>query len=123
MVNALDHSVRAVEGFQGKNEPGGAAPTAGMRAIKQAPLAFWVLDLWSETLQAIGEVRPPEILHDVGKMVPFIYKRCDLILAQSNGFILLIQKYVGNSTRVQYFSSWAESVSTCLMQCPQTKFH
>jgi glycosyltransferase involved in cell wall biosynthesis len=85
-------------------------PAAVMRAVKRAPLVFWVLDLWPETLQAIGVVRSPAILYAVGKLVAFIYKRCDLILAQSRSFIPQIQKYAGNNARVRYFPSWAESV-------------
>lgn len=85
-------------------------PAAVMRAVKRAPLAFWVLDLWPETLQAIGVVRSPVILRAVGKLVSFIYKRCDLILAQSKSFIPQIQKYAGDGRRVVYFPSWAESV-------------
>ena len=85
-------------------------PAALMRAVKQAPLVFWVLDLWPETLQAIGVVRSRVLLQAVGKLVTFIYKRCDLILAQSKSFIPQIQKYAGNNSRVVYFPNWAESV-------------
>lgn len=81
-----------------------------VRTVKRAPLAFWVLDLWPETLQAIGVVRSPVILQAVGKLVAFIYSRCDLILAQSKSFIPQIQKYAGKDSRVEYFPSWAESV-------------
>lgn len=85
-------------------------PAALMRAVKRAPLAFWVLDLWPETLQAIGVVRSRAILRAVGNLVSFIYRRCDLILAQSNSFIPQIRKYAGDNSRVAYFPSWAESV-------------
>jgi colanic acid biosynthesis glycosyl transferase WcaI len=81
-----------------------------MRAVKRAPMAFWVLDLWPETLQAIGVVRSSMVLGAVGKLVAFIYKRCDLILAQSRSFIPQIQKYAGADSRVEYFPSWAESL-------------
>lgn len=85
-------------------------PAVVMRAVKQAPLTFWVLDLWPETLQAIGVVRSPLLLRIVGKLVTFIYKRCDLILAQSNSFIPQIKKYAGEERRVAYFPSWAEAI-------------
>ncbi|MDP1955338.1 MAG: glycosyltransferase family 4 protein [Polaromonas sp.] len=85
-------------------------PAAVMRAVKRAPLAFWVLDLWPETLQAIGALRSRVLLQLVGKLVAFIYTRCDLILAQSQSFIPQIRKYAGNRRRVEYFPSWAESV-------------
>lgn len=85
-------------------------PAVLMRLLKRAPLAFWVLDLWPETLQAIGAVRSARLLDAVGKLVSFIYNRCDLILAQSNRFIPQIRKYAGTSGRIEYFPSWAESV-------------
>ena len=83
-------------------------PALVMRAIKSAPLVFWVLDLWPETLQAVGVVRRPIFLRAVGKLVSYIYKRTDLILVQSKRFIPQVQKYAGNSIRVEYFPSWAE---------------
>jgi glycosyltransferase involved in cell wall biosynthesis len=85
-------------------------PAALFRFVKNAPLIFWVLDLWPDTLQAIGVIRSKIILSLVGKLVTFIYRRCDLILAQSKSFIPHIQKYAGESCRVEYFPSWAESV-------------
>lgn len=84
-------------------------PAAAMRAVKKAPLTFWVLDLWPETLHAIGVVKSAAILSAVGKLVTFIYRRCDLILAQSRSFIPQIRKYAGPESRVEYFPSWAEA--------------
>lgn len=85
-------------------------PAALLRTVKRAPLVFWVLDLWPDTLQAIGVVRSHVLLQAVGKLVGFIYKRCDLILAQSKSFIPQIQKYAAKGSRIEYFPSWAESV-------------
>lgn len=85
-------------------------PAALIRAVKRVPLVFWVLDLWPETLQALGVVRSPALLQAVGKLVTFIYKRCDVILTQSKSFMPQIRKYAGDSSRVVYFPSWAESV-------------
>jgi colanic acid biosynthesis glycosyl transferase WcaI len=85
-------------------------PAALLRSVKRAPLVFWVLDLWPDTLQAIGVVRSHMVLRVVGKLVGFIYKRCDLILAQSKSFIPQIQKYAVKDSRIEYFPSWAESV-------------
>lgn len=84
-------------------------PAVLLRAIKRAPLAFWVLDLWPETLQAIGAVRSPRLLRAIGQLVSFIYRRCDLILAQSNSFIPQIRKYAGQQSNVEYFPAWSEA--------------
>jgi colanic acid biosynthesis glycosyl transferase WcaI len=85
-------------------------PGAVMRAVKHAPMALWVLDLWPETLKAMGVVKSEWLLRLVGRLVSFIYQRCDLILAQSRSFIPRIRQYAGQVRRVEYFPSWAESV-------------
>ncbi|OYT92570.1 MAG: glycosyltransferase WbuB [Burkholderiales bacterium PBB3] len=86
-------------------------PAATMRRVKKAPLAFWVLDLWPETLHALGIVRSPVLLKTVGKLVGFIYRRCDLILAQSRSFVPQIRKYAGDARKIVYFPNWAEPVA------------
>jgi glycosyltransferase involved in cell wall biosynthesis len=83
-------------------------PAVVFRAFKKAPLAFWVLDLWPETLQAIGAVRSSILLHLVGKLVASIYNRCDLILAQSKSFVPAITKYAGKDANIKYFPSWSD---------------
>ena len=86
-------------------------PAAALRRVKKAPLAFWVLDLWPETLLALNIVRTPALLAIVGKLVGFIYRRCDLILAQSKSFIPQIRKYAEQRQQVVYFPNWAEPAS------------
>lgn len=85
-------------------------PGAVMRGAKRAPMAFWVLDLWPETLKAVGVVKSDLLLQLVGKLVAFIYRRSDLILAQSRSFIPQIRRYAGEERRIEYFPNWAESV-------------
>ncbi len=85
-------------------------PAVVLRALKRAPLAFWVLDLWPDTLQALGVVRSRALLQVIGTLVSLIYNRCDLILAQSKRFIPQIAKYCNESRRIVYFPSWAEPV-------------
>ncbi len=85
-------------------------PAVILRRIKSAPVAFWVLDLWPETLAAVGVVRSPWMLRLVGALVSFIYNRCDMILAQSRSFISSIQRYTRYPESVAYFPSWAETV-------------
>lgn len=85
-------------------------PAAALKAVKKAPLVLWVLDLWPETLHAIGVVKSATLLRQVGRLVSFIYRRCDLILAQSRAFVPNIAHYAGPTRRVEYFPSWAETV-------------
>jgi colanic acid biosynthesis glycosyl transferase WcaI len=85
-------------------------PAVVLRALKRAPLAFWVLDLWPDTLQAVGVVHSRALLTAIGILISLIYNRCDLILAQSRSFIPQIAKYCNESRRIVYFPSWAEPV-------------
>jgi colanic acid biosynthesis glycosyl transferase WcaI len=95
-------------------------PAAALRRLKRAPLAFWVLDLWPETLQAIGAVRSPALLRAVGSLVGFIYRRCDLILAQSRSFVPQIARYLPSAERVEYFPAWAEAALESAVAEPST---
>jgi colanic acid biosynthesis glycosyl transferase WcaI len=85
-------------------------PAALLRALKKAPLVFWVLDLWPETLEAIGVVRSGAVLSAIARLVRFVYKRCDLILAQSRSFIPQIARYGPRNARIEYFPNWAETL-------------
>jgi colanic acid biosynthesis glycosyl transferase WcaI len=78
--------------------------------IKRAPVVFWALDLWPETLVAMGAVRSPTLLRWIGYLVKFIYDRCTLVLGQSHSFLASIAKYCSNTKKIRYFPSWAEEV-------------
>jgi glycosyltransferase involved in cell wall biosynthesis len=85
-------------------------PALLLGRIKRAPVVFWALDLWPETLSAIGVVRSPRVLAWVGHLVRFIYERCTLVLGQSKGFLTSIAKYCSDASKIRYFPSWAEEV-------------
>lgn len=85
-------------------------PAILLGRIKRAPVVFWALDLWPETLAAIGVVRSPRVLSWVGHLVKFIYERCTLVLGQSRGFLASIAKYCSDAQKIRYFPSWAEEV-------------
>jgi glycosyltransferase involved in cell wall biosynthesis len=85
-------------------------PAALFKKIKKAPMAFWVLDLWPHTLQAVGIIKSQFFLNLIGKIVKFVYSHCDLILAQSKSFINHIKQYSPPDVPVEYFPNWAESV-------------
>jgi len=84
-------------------------PAILLRRLKHAPVAFWVLDQWPETLVAVGAARSQAVLAGVGRLVAFIYRRCDLLLAQSRSFIPQIRRYAGPRPQVEYFPSWSDA--------------
>jgi colanic acid biosynthesis glycosyl transferase WcaI len=85
-------------------------PAIWFGKIKNAPVVFWALDLWPETLAAIGVVRSPRVLGWVGQLVRHIYNRCTLVLGQSRGFLGSIALYCDDRAKIRYFPSWAEDV-------------
>jgi len=85
-----------------------ALPALRLRGIKRAPVLMWVLDLWPDTLSAVGIVRSQRILGLVGRLVRYIYRRCDRILVQSRAFNANVEHYAGGSERIRYFPGWAE---------------
>ena len=86
-----------------------ALPAVLLRRVKRAPLLLWVLDLWPDTLSAVGMVRSQRGLNAVGGLVRFIYQRCDLILAQSRGFFPAIERWSREPRKTRYFPQWGEA--------------
>jgi colanic acid biosynthesis glycosyl transferase WcaI len=100
--------------------------TVGLPAVwlgknKKAPVVFWALDLWPETLAAVGVVHSPRVLAWVGHLVRFIYNRCTLVLGQSRGFLGSIARYCDDQAKIRYFPSWAEEVfsNSCVQPAPE----
>lgn len=83
-------------------------PAIFFKKIKRAPIVFWVLDLWPETLMAVGVVKSRILIRLIGLLVSYIYNNCELILAQSHAFIDNISIYCNNPKKIKYFPSWAE---------------
>ncbi len=85
-------------------------PALALKRLKKLPLLFWVQDLWPESLSATGAVKSARILEMVEKLVRHIYRRCDLILVQSEAFIPSIEKLGVGRDRIVYFPNSAEDV-------------
>jgi len=88
-----------------------AIPALVIGRLKKAPVSVWVLDLWPETLRAVGVVHDDRVLALVGKMVSWIYNRTDYLLLQSRAFIESVRSYCTrpiDDERLVYFPSWAE---------------
>lgn len=78
-----------------------AIPGVVLKKFNHAALVTWVQDLWPQSLEATGFVRNRHILAMVGVVVRWIYRRSDLLLVQSRGFVPLVQAMV-SKTPVEY---------------------
>ncbi|NWA26181.1 glycosyltransferase family 4 protein [Pseudomonas gingeri] len=88
-----------------------AIPALVIGHLKKIPVFIWVLDLWPETLSAVGVVKSKRLLGLVGRLVSWIYNRADYLLLQSKSFGENVRKYCTKDIspeRLIYFPSWAE---------------
>lgn len=85
-------------------------PAMVMRTVKNAPMIFWVQDLWPESLSATGAINSQAVLSAVRRLVKWIYHNCDRILVQSRGFIEPVVAVGAERNKVDYFPNWAESL-------------
>lgn len=85
-------------------------PALVLKKIKQAPIIFWVQDLWPESLEATGSIRSKRILSWVARLTQFIYHRCDRILVQSKAFISSIEQFGVSHKKISYFPNAAEDI-------------
>ncbi len=82
-------------------------PARALRALKRAPLAFWVQDLWPESLSATGAVKNRLLLGMVGALIRWIYRGCDLVLVQSEAFIPSVEAHGVPRSRIAYLPNSA----------------
>ena len=82
-----------------------------LRRLKRARLVLWVQDLWPHVLAATGYVRSPRILRFVQRLVGWLYRRNDLILAQSEAFVEAIRPHAGR-VPVRYFPNPGDAAAT-----------
>jgi colanic acid biosynthesis glycosyl transferase WcaI len=85
-------------------------PALLFRATKRAPVLMWILDLWPETLSAVGAVRSRWVLGAIGRLVRFIYRRCDRVLVQSRAFWPCVVRDGVAAGRIRYLPNWIEPV-------------
>jgi glycosyltransferase involved in cell wall biosynthesis len=97
-------------------------PARALRALQGVPLVFWVQDLWPESLSATGAVRNRAVLGLVNALIRWIYRGCDLVLAQSEAFVAPIEAQGVPRERIRYLPNSAEAFYTKLPFEPHAGF-
>ena len=94
-------------------------PARVIRWMKGIPIAFWVQDLWPQSLSATGAVRSPTVLGAVDRLVRWIYRGCDRVLVQSRAFIEPIAAQGVSEDRIVYLPNSAENFYKRRLPSPQ----
>ena len=70
--------------------------------LRGARVITWVQDLWPDSLEATGYVRNPRLLSVVAALARWIYRRNDLLLAQSPAFVESVERMAGGTPVVYH---------------------
>ncbi len=87
-----------------------AIPAIWLKWLYKKPLTLWVLDLWPQSLEAVGVMKNKSILHLISKAVVWLYNRCDIVYGQSHSFVEEI-KNLGVKSQVKYLPSWSDNIA------------
>ena len=77
----------------GTSPPTVMIPAILVAKLKKIKIAFWVLDLWPETLTSMNIIKNKLLIKMIRYYVKYIYNCSDLIFAQSKAFVYQIKKY------------------------------
>lgn len=84
-------------------------PALMYKKIKGAKVILWDLDLWPQTLTALGILKSKSLIHLLEGIFKWFYKQFDHILLGSESFKEYAQKRV-NLNKTLYFPNWADLV-------------
>ncbi len=82
-------------------------PAILYKKIKNAKLILWDLDMWPNTLEALGVIKSKFILRILERIFKLSYKYFDKILIASRSFEVIARKRI-NESKIEYFPNWAD---------------
>jgi glycosyltransferase involved in cell wall biosynthesis len=85
-----------------------AVPGIVMAYVKRTPLSMWILDLWPDSLKAVGIIRNARILRWIESAMKKVYRQCDIIFVQSDSFKVKILSSLQDGPEVRHIPTWAE---------------
>lgn len=75
---------------------------------RKIPCSIYVTDLWPESVEIVLNLHNKLILSPIGKMVDYIYKRCDKIFTSSQTFIDKIASRGVDKEKIEFWPQYAE---------------
>lgn len=89
-----------------------ALPGVWYKRRKKVPCFIYVQDLWPENVEIVTGIHNKRIIHAIDKMVDYIYRNCELILATSPSFVKRIEEresaWRNKKSKVKYWPQYAE---------------
>lgn len=76
---------------------------------RKIPCWIYVQDLWPENIEIVTGIHSKLVLNPIGRMVDYIYRRCDRIFATSPSFVDMIKARIpAEADKVSYWPQYAE---------------
>ena len=85
-------------------------PALVYKLFSNAPLFFWIQDLWPESVIAAGNMNSKLILRMTEWLVKLIYKKSDVIFISSRSFKQSITEKGVSKEKIHYLPNWAEDL-------------
>jgi glycosyltransferase involved in cell wall biosynthesis len=89
-----------------------ALPGVWYARKRKVPCYLYVQDLWPENVEIITGITNKYIIGAIGKMVDYIYARCNKIFATSNSFVHSIANRGVPKEKIAYWPQYAEDFYT-----------
>lgn len=96
-------------------------PAIRVKQIAGAPLVTYITDLWPENVQAAGGVNSGLMLRLVGRMVDWIYRKCDAVLTSSESFVDAIEARGHPRSKLAFWPQYAEDFYRPVEPDPQLR--
>jgi len=84
-------------------------PAVFLKRKHKVPVYFWVQDLWPHTLTAAVQIENKLILNFADALTKWIYKHCNKILVQSEGFIDYIASQGISKEKIIFYPNSTEA--------------
>lgn len=88
-------------------------PAILYKKIKKVRLILWDLDMWPQTLEAIGLIKSKILLKILERLFKSLYKSFDKVLIASKSFETIAKKRI-SLNKIEYFPNWSDREFECL---------
>ena len=85
-----------------------ALPGVWYAKRRKIPCYLYVTDLWPENVEIITGIQNRYFIGLIGKMVDYVYKRCDMIFTSSRSFVDAIKARGVREDRLEFWPQYAE---------------
>lgn len=85
-----------------------ALPGVWYAKKRKIPCYLYVTDLWPENVEIITGITNKYIINTIGRMVDYIYRRCEKIFTSSVSFVSAINKRGIPNEKIEFWPQYAE---------------